>query len=103
MMETPVSLEQIISKMVDSERLLIVDETGQELYRDFVANVEQSGLDKTKLVTDLRLLTNVFRRGKLGERIPQPEKVEVKMDNPTAYSFSDLEFIIYIKITLKSI
>lgn len=103
MNKSPVLLGQILQRMVKSERLLIVDEAGNESYRGFVANFEYSALDKLKPVKEMRLETNVFRRGNLLARVPQVKKEAVQIDDPSKFCFSDLEFVIYIKITLESI
>ena len=97
----PILLGQVIQRMINSERLLIVDESGKELYRGFVGNFGYSALDAAALVKKIQLETNTFRRGNPSDKIPQKEKQVVPVENLTAYSFSDLEFVIYQRITLE--
>lgn len=95
-----VTLDQILERMIRSERLLIVDETGKELYKGFVANFEPCTVGNLREVKEVKLATRTFRREKM-TRIPEKERVEIQENDLADYSFYDVEFFIYQKITLK--
>lgn len=95
-----ITLDQILERMIKSERLLIVDEAGRELFKGFVATFEYSKVDRLKEVKEVRLTTRTFRREKT-TTIPEKERVEIQEDDLADYSFYDVEFFIYLKITLK--
>ncbi len=96
--EEQILLGQVISRMINSELLLIADENGQELYKGYAVNFDLEEL-ASKQVKEVGVMTKVFKRGDFRERIPRKEKVPV--EDLTGYQFSDLEFVIYMKITLE--
>ena len=59
-----------------------------------------SKVDSLKEVKEVRLTTRTFRREKI-TMIPEKERVEIQADDLADYSFYDVEFFIYQKITLK--
>lgn len=95
-----VTLDQILERMVASERLLILDEVGRELFKGFVGSFKYSKVDSMQEVKEVSIVTRTFRREKI-KMIPEKERVEIQEDELADYSFYDVEFFIYQKITLK--
>lgn len=96
----PILLGQLVGMMPNSQRLHIVEEHGQELYKGFVANFDDSTLDKTP-VLEVRLTTDVFTKAKRTERMPLRDKMQIATDNLSDFRFSDLDCVVYQKIVLQ--
>lgn len=96
----PVLLGQLVSMMPNSQRLHIVEEHGQELYKGFVANFDNKTLDEAQ-VLEVRLTTDVYTKAKRTERMPLREKTQISEDNLTDFKFSDLDCVVYQKIVLQ--
>lgn len=101
MTRVPILLGQLVSMMPASQRLHIVEEHGQELYKGYVANLDDSTLDKTLPVLEVKLTTDVFTKAKRTERMPLRERKQVPADNMTDFKFSDLDCVVYQKIVLQ--
>ena len=95
-------LGQVMKRLINSERILIVDANGQELYKGYVANFEHNAEDNVKPVKKIGMETKIFKRGNFRERIPQPQKEPVMAEDLAFYQLSELEFVIYLKIMLEN-
>ena len=95
-------LEEFMKGAVPSDRLIIVDSTG-ELYRGFVACMEYTGIDKNREVKEHGLSTNIFRKElkTVGVAKYMTEGEEVPVENISEFGFSDLMMKIYTKIVLE--
>lgn len=102
MMNNAITLEQIMQTLINSQRMLVLTEDGQELYRGYVANFMYCNVDRAQEVKEVSLVTDIFRKEKRGERLSQTEKRVDPADNVTDFKFSDLEIMIYQKIILRN-
>lgn len=100
-MREPILLGQLVSMMPNSQRLHIVEEHGQELYKGFVANFADSTLDRSLPILEVRLTTDVFTKAKRTERLPLRETVQIPADNLSDFKFSDLDCVVYQKIVIR--
>lgn len=100
MMQQPILLGQVLGTMLDSQRLLVIED-GQELYRGYVANFKYSAVDRLLPIKEISLAADIFPKAKRTERLPMKERVPVPMDSLTDFEFSDLECVVYQKIILE--
>lgn len=100
------TLAQMLEKATPSDRLLVEDASGQELYRGYVACMTYGKVDTARTVKRFGLTTNIFRREKRAEEHMKefrhcgswkPEEVE----NISDFRFSDLEMMIYTRVILE--
>ena len=96
------TLEYIMRTLINSQRMLLMTENGEELYRGYVANFVYCDVDREQEVKEVSLATDIFRKEKRGERLSQTEKRVDPADNVTDFKFSDLEIMIYQKIILRN-
>ena len=96
------TLEDIMRTLINSQRMLLMTENGEELYRGYVANFVYCDVDREQEVKEVSLATDIFRKEKRGERLSQTEKRVDPADNVTDFKFSDLEIMIYQKIILRN-
>ena len=101
MMNNAITLEQIMLTLISSQRMLVMTEDGQELYRGYVANFMYCDVDRVQEVKEVSLATDIFRKEKRDARLFQTEGRAEPVDNVTDFRFSDLEFMIYQKIVLR--
>ena len=101
MMNNAITLEQVMQTLINSQRMLVMTEDGEELYRGYVANFMYCDVDRTQEVKEVSLATDIFRKQKREERLLQTERRVDPVDNMTDFRFSDLEFMIYQKIVLR--
>lgn len=97
------TLNDFIKTAVNSDRLLIQDSSGKELYRGFVGCLQYRDIDGEREVKQHGLSTEVYtklnkQRGLLkwtetGER--------VEKESTGLYRFSDLQMMVFIKIVLE--
>lgn len=100
MTQTPLLLGQVLKPMVNSQRLLIVDENGKELYRGFVANLVHSSVNRYLQVKEINLLADVFTKAKRTERLPATEKLLIPREKLLEFRFADLDCVVYQKIVV---
>lgn len=101
------TLGEILEKATHSDRLIVCDTSGHELYRGFVACIGYGdGIDLQRTVKRFGLSTNIFRKeNRAAERMkeyrygtqPEPDNPE----NISDFKFSDLEMMIYTKVVLE--
>ena len=101
MMNNAITLEQIMQTLISSQRMLVMTEDGEELYRGYVTNFMYCNVDRAQEVKEVSLATDIFRKEKRGARLFQTEGRVEPVDNETDFKFSDLEILIYQKIVLR--
>lgn len=95
------TLQEMIKKLIPSNRLIVATEDGEELYRGYAANWQYSKDKINAPVVKFGIYTDTFRRNIRESRLMQTEKQLVEVDNYTDFAFTDLEIVIYTKITIK--
>ena len=100
--EKEVILEEFMKGAVPSDRLIIVDRTG-ELYRGFVACMEYTEIDRNREVKEHGLSTDIFRKElkTVGAARYMTEGEEVPVESISEFPFSDLMMKIYTKVVLE--
>lgn len=98
------TLGEMLKRAINSDRLIIQEADGQEIYRGYVACVQyHSEIDVAREVKRFSLATDVFRKENrekyLGSQ--QKPKTEVAVDSISDFRFSDLEMLIYTRIILE--
>ena len=101
MMNNAITLEQVMQTLINSQRMLVMTEDGEELYRGYVANFMYCDVDRAQEVKEVSLATDIFRKEKRDARLFQTEGRVEPVDNETDFKFSDLEILIYQKIVLR--
>lgn len=99
-----IKLGQLVEHMLPSDRLLILDEDRTEIYKGYVGCFKYQGTDRNREVREVRLHTEIFkrenaRRYQMGP--PTYTKAPVSMEHLSDFKYSDLEMLIYSKITLE--
>ncbi len=96
-------LGELLKKIRNSDRVIIREEDGTELFRGYAANQKYKEVPGTRRVKGLRLETEIFRRTQppghwqhvsLGER--------VAAEGISSFSFADLQMLIYNCIILEA-
>lgn len=95
------TIGEMVLMMVPSDRLIIQDNTSKEIYRDYVANFSQSGIDTNRNVRLFGIATDIFKK-KQETRILMNRDVKwsIPLDGISRFRFSDLEMLIFTKVVL---
>lgn len=96
-------LEEFMKGAVPSDRLIIVDSTG-ELYRGFVACLNyDTKIDRSRKVKEHGLSTEIFRKElkRVGAATYTTQGEKVPVESISEFSFSDLAMMIYTKVVLE--
>lgn len=97
------TLNEFMETAINSDRLLVQDSSGNELYRGFIGclqyqgidgerNVEQHGIS-TEVYTKINMKKGLSKWTELGERVPE--------GNTSLYRYSDLEMLVFTKVILE--
>lgn len=97
------TLGEIVEKMIPSDRLIVTNSDKAELYRGYVENFRYSTADRSHEVAKIQLATDIFlkknREKELGsQKVLTPQ---MPVESISDYAFSDLEILIFTKITLE--
>ena len=93
-------LGEMLEKMPNSDRLIVQEEDGEELYRGYVANFIHCDVDRDSEVKRSGIATDIFKKSDREIRMMDREKVIFPADGKTDFRFQDLEFMIYTRITI---
>lgn len=96
-------LEEMLKRMIPSDRLIIREEDGTELYRGYVACLQHYEVDTDREVKCFGLGTDIFRKENRPKRVnfePYPEE-KVDPADIGDFCFSDLEMLIFTRIILE--
>jgi hypothetical protein len=99
----------MIDRMRVSDRLIVQDEEGTQIYKGFAASAIYNELPRDAEVKSFGLHTDTFKRLPEATNVMQiaanrnavPERIELPPGCESDFKFSDLEFVIYTKITIK--
>lgn len=86
--------------MLNSDRLIVREEDGEEIYRGYVANFSYCETDRERTVKQFGLATDIFKKNERDKRMREREGIVIPADGTTDFRFSDLEFLIYTRIIL---
>lgn len=102
-MAAEVTLEQLIKRMIPSDRLIIEDENGKELYKGYVGCMEHIDFQTSRRVKRFGLSTNIFRKetSKKGILIHTLLGEEISAEHTSEFSFSDLVMQIFTKVIVE--
>lgn len=90
---------EVIERMPPSERLAIVSEDGEILYKGYVDLYH--GEESTCEVTRIGLHTDVFRITMRDQMLHKTEMVVCPPDQWSDMQFSELEFLVYTQLVIK--
>ena len=88
------NLKEMVNTMMPSDRLIVKDTYGEELYRGYAANYDNTQQQALRAVD----ITKRMPEQKLTKRRPQGEPVPEGRVHE--YKFKDLDMKIYTKITI---
>lgn len=102
-MAAGVTLEQLIRIMIPSDRLIVENNEGKELYRGYVGCMEHIEFPIGCRVKRFGLSTNIFRKEKVrkGAMVYTELKEEVNADHISDFLFSDLAMEIFTRVVLE--
>lgn len=102
-MAAEVTLEQLTERMIPTDRLIVEDVSGKELYTGYVGCMQYEHLDTSRHVKKTGLTTKIFRREQKpsGTKFDNVPGGEVSADHLSEFSFSDLVMQIYTKIIVE--
>lgn len=97
------TLNDFVKTAINSDRLLVQDSSGKELYRGFIGCLQYRNIDGEREVKQHGILTEIYttrsmKKGvavwkKLDERVPE--------ENTKLYKYFDLQMMVFIKIILE--
>lgn len=102
-MAAEVTLEQLIERMIPTDRLIVEDASGKELYIGYVGCTQYEHLDTSRHVKKTGLTTKIFRREQKlsGTKFDKVPGGTVSADHLSEFSFSDLVMQIYTKVIVE--
>lgn len=96
------TLNEFLQVHTPSDRLVVMDNAGNEIYRGFVACMRHENIDGSRKIKRFGVGTEIFRRGKESRfDYATPLGEAVKIENVSAFSFSDLALRVYTKVVLE--
>lgn len=98
------TLGDMLKRAVHSDRLIIREADGREIYRGYVACMQYHGeIDPAREVKQFGLETDIFRRENRGKYLggQKEPKTAVAAESISDFQFSDLEMLIYTRIILE--
>lgn len=98
------TLGDMLKRAVHSDRLIIQEADGREIYRGYVACIQyHDEIDAGREVKRFGLETDIFRRENRGKYLggQKEPKTAVAAESISDFQFSDLEMLIYTRIVLE--
>lgn len=96
------TLEEFTKTAEPSDRLIIKDNAGHELYKGFMGCLQYKDIDRSRRVKKHSLHTEIFHKEKKKRYdYMQPLGEEIKAENISDFPFADLEMLIYTLIDLR--
>ena len=98
------TLGEMLKRAVHSDRLIIQEADGREVYRGYVACIQYHGeIDPAREVKRFGLATDIFRKENREKRLggQKEPKTAVAVESISDFQFSDLEMLIYTRIILE--
>lgn len=97
------TLNDFIKTAINSDRLLVQDESGNELYRGFIGCLQYRDIDGEREVKRHGISTEIYttRTMKKGVAVWKEQGERVPEENTSMYKYSDLQMLVFIKIVLE--
>lgn len=92
------TLREYLNKLIPSDRLLVVDEQGNELFRGFGTLGKYVKANLNAEVVGYGISTETFKRRTSRDEERKPRQ---RVEPETDYKFSDLEFHVFNKVIVK--
>jgi len=96
-------LNDFIKTAINSDRLLVLDESGKELYRGFIGCLQYRDVDGEREVKQCGISTEVYTTKTMqrGVAVWKEQGERVQEENTGLYKYSDLQMLVFIKIILE--
>jgi hypothetical protein len=97
------TLNDFMKTAVNSDRLLVQDSSGKELYRGFIGCLQYRDVDVEREVKQCSISTEVYttRIMKRGVAVWKEQGERVPEENTSLYNYSDVQMLVFIKIVLE--
>ena len=97
------TLNDFIKTAINSDRLLIQDSNGKELYRGFIGCLQYRDIDGEREVKQHGISTEIYttRTVKKGVAVWKEQGGRIPEENTSLYKYSDLQMLVFIKIVLE--
>lgn len=97
------TLNDFIKTAINSDRLLIQDSNGNELYRGFIGCLQYRDIDGERKVKQHGISTEVYttKTMKKGVAVWKEQGERVTEENTGLYKYSDLQMLVFTKIVLE--
>lgn len=98
------TLGEMLKRAVHSDRLIIQEADGREIYRGYVGCIQYHGeIDEAREVKRFGLATDIFRKENREKHLGGQKEPEtaVAAEGVSDFQFSDLEMLIYTRIVLE--
>ncbi len=97
------TLNDFMETAVNSDRLLIQDSNGNELYRGFMGCLQYQDIDGERKVKQHGLSTEVYttKNVQKGVAVWKEQGGRVPEENTSLYKYSDLQMMVFTKIILE--
>ncbi|MCX4336875.1 MAG: hypothetical protein OSJ42_07545 [Bacteroidales bacterium] len=97
------TLNDFIKTAVNSDRLLILDSNGNELYRGFIGCLQYRDIDGEREVKQHGISAEIYttKTTKKGVAVWKEQGERVPEENTGLYKYSDLQMLVFIKIVLE--
>ena len=97
------TLNDFIKTAINSDRLLIQDSNGNELYRGFIGCLQYRDIDGERKVKQHGISTEVYttKTIKKGVAVWKEQGERVTEENTGLYKYSDLQMLVFTKIVLE--
>lgn len=97
------TLNDFVKTAINSDRMLILDSNGNELYRGFIGCMQYSDIDGERKVKRHGISTEVYttKTMKKGVAVWKEQGERVSEENTGLYKYSDLQMLVFIKIVLE--
>lgn len=96
------TLNDFMETAINSDRLLILDSNGNELYRGFMGCLQYQDIDGERKVKQHGLSTEVYTTKNMqkGVTVWKEQGERVTEENTSLYKYSDLQMMVFTKIVL---
>lgn len=97
------TLNDFIKTAINSDRLLILDSNGNELYRGFIGCLQYRDIDGEREVKQHGISAEIYttKTMKKGVAVWKEQGERVPEENTGLYKYSDLQMLVFIKIVLE--
>lgn len=97
------TLDEFMETAIDSDRLLVQDSNGNELYRGFIGCLQYQDIDGGRKVKQHGISTEVYTARTIKKGISAWKELggRVMEENTGLYKYSDLQMLVFIKVILE--